>query len=371
MTSLHSQSHGVYDFQESLRQEHLESMFPALLRVHGYHTGYVGKWGIGREPTEQFDRWIGYAGQGGHYTKRDGHLTDIQTRQALDFLMTRPHAKPFLLIVSYKAAHGPQQPQRRFAHLYRDTVFPRPPTDPAHPDRPAVHLPQMLETYSHHMRRYQKFIGTDTRYQRFMRNYYQVLTGMDESLGLTLGELERLGLSESTAVLFTSDNGHMLGEHGLYGKSYMYEESIRVPLLIAPAPRLYPEFRHRVLAAPALNIDIAPTLLSLAGLPPPPAMQGMDLLQIVVRPETPTRSGWYYEGPQLPQHSVLCEGYRTLDWKYVRYFTPDRSQLQECLYDLAADPRETRDLAPLPGHARQLSEMRRLLLAERDRLSRA
>ncbi len=368
MTGMYALRHGVYDFGQSLRPEHLDGMFPVLMRAAGYHTGFVGKWHIGEVPDGRFDNWMGYAGQNA-YLHREGHLTDIQTRQAISFLEQRPPGQPFLLIVSYKAAHWPLIPQSRHSALYRNTDIPRSPTDPSNPALAPVTLPRLVRAHARHMKKYEQMMFSNEQYHRYMRRYYQLLTGLDESVGAVLDALDRQGASDGTAVVFTSDNGHLCGEHGLVGKSLLYEESIRVPLLIRPAPNRAAGFRPQASSAFALNVDIAPTVLGLAGITPPPGMQGTDLLTKPSAVDARGRRGVYFESPRLHRHTVFSEAYRTDGFKYVHYFTVSESE--ECLYDLAADPGEMWDRAAVPSYAPQLAALRRAMLAERNRLSAA
>lgn len=368
MTGMYALKHGIYDFGQSLRPAHLNGVFPVLMRQAGYHTGFVGKWHIGEVPEGRFDNWMGYAGQNS-YLHREGHLTDIQTRQAISFLEQRPPGQPFLLIVSYKAAHWPLIPQSRHSALYRNVDIPRSPTDPSNPALAPVTLPRLVRAHSRHMKKYEQMMFSNEQYHRYMRRYYQLLTGLDESVGAVLDALGRQGASESTAVVFTSDNGHLCGEHGLVGKSLMYDESIRVPCLIRPAPLHAAGIRPQVSSAFALNVDIAPTVLGIAGINPPPGMQGIDLLSKASIADARRRSGVYLESPRLHTHTVFSEAFRTDNLKYVHYFTAAESE--ECLYDLAADPGEMWDRAGVPAYATQLATMRRAMLAERGRLSAA
>lgn len=173
-----------------------------------------------------------------------------------------------------------------------------------------------------------------------------------------MAALRDLGLDRNTVVIFTSDNGQMQGAHGLTGKWPMYEASIRVPLIIRDG-RLPAELRGRRYDEMVLGIDLAPTMLALAGVPIPDSMQGMDLGPLVRGEPTVWREDWYYEHvyARPPQHQIpKCEDVRTVRWKYIRY--TDFSPPYEQLFDLAADPREETDLARDPAHSGVLTQLR-------------
>jgi arylsulfatase A-like enzyme len=257
--------------------------------------------------------------------------------------------------VSFKAPHvqddaeetEPFQPHPRHLAVHATTVFPRPVTATAgHFER----LPAFLRD-SEARRRWQTRFGTEERRQESLRRYYALVTGVDAALGEILATLDATGRGEDTVVVFTSDNGFFLGEHGLAGKWYGFDESIRTPLLIAPAAASASADVH----LPTLNIDLAPTLIDLAGLPIPERMQGRSLRPLLTgeRPAPSWRRDWLYEHRLvLPKKLGLdtglrdiskSEGIRSERYKYlVHYDEPEPNVL---LFDLQADPHEEWNLA--------------------------
>lgn len=191
-----------------------------------------------------------------------------------------------------------------------------------------------------------------------MAETYRYISRADIAVGRVMQALGDSGCDDHTVVIFSSDNGSMQGAHRLVGKWNMYEESIRVPLIIRD-PRLPDAARGRR-SQMALNVDIAPTILALAGLPLPPAIQGLDLRPILRDPEAAGRTDWHYDhdlesestGKPLPR----CGGVRTERWKYVRY--KDTHPVQEELFDLQADPPEEHNLTPDPALAGRLATLR-------------
>jgi arylsulfatase A-like enzyme len=357
--------HGIGDFSTPLSATALSATYPFLLsRVARYRTGFVGKWGIGgRQPTELFDEFRGFSGQGSYFESvgdRRVHSTELLTDQAIAFLERHDEDRPFCLSVSFKAPHGPfSEYDPRFRDLYRGTEIPLPPS--ATPEA-ARSLPDFL--------RDPKGIALvrdrDALSER-IRGYYRLLTGLDAALARLLDALARLGFAEETVVVFTSDNGMLMGEHGRIGKWLMYEESIRVPLVIRD-PRLSAEQRRRHIREMALNVDIAPTLLELAGIPVPDAVQGRSLVPLLRGEAVTWREDWFYEHHHLRPEGGLpipaMEGVRSRDWKYVRYLDAPSDE-GASLFDLRADRYELRDLAALPEHAErvELFEVRRRELA--------
>ncbi len=189
-----------------------------------------------------------------------------------------------------------------------------------------------------------------------MRQYLRCIAGVDRSVGKIMATLDEMKLSDSTVVAYTSDHGFFLGEHGLSGKWLMHEESIRIPMIIRD-PRLPAARRGQRAEQMVLNIDLAPTLLDLAGLAPAQAADGRSLAPPLRGETVDWRQDFFYEhhydaGGRIPR----TEGVRTTDWKYITYF--DVQPPYEELYDLKRDPHEEHNLAADPGHRAELDRLR-------------
>lgn len=360
-SGLYARSHGIHTFRMRFSPAQFAATYPALLRKAGYRTGFIGKYGLDEppEPKDQFDDWYGFLGQGHFFPKGEPgpHLTHIMGEQAQEIIGRQSPGQPFCLSVSYKAPHVQDQDPRQFLadprdeHLYRDTRMPVPKTMDS---RAIERLPIEVQG-SEARRRWAVRFSTPELYQRSVRNYYRMITGVDRTVGEIVAALEKQGLRDNTIIVYTSDNGFYLGEHGLAGKWFMHEESLRVPLVIHdPRPGAVRGARFDGMA---LNIDCAPTLLELAGLNPPPAMQGRSLAPWV-RGERPAWRKEFF-GEHLFEHDWIpkSEGIRTDRWKYARYLNIAGNP--EEMYDLSADPHEENNLAPQPAHRGQLEALRR------------
>lgn len=363
-TGMYAASHGIEDFRVPLPEELLERSYPQLLRSAGYRTGFVGKWGLGGElPRETFDSFEGFSGQGKYFQEVEGreeHLTKLLGDQSINFIEGSSSQKPWCLTVSFKAPHVQDGDPRQYLYdpalenFYKDVIFDQPATaDPAHFEG----LPEFIRN-SEGRKRWDIRFPDEATYQRSMRGYYRLVTGIDRALGRILEALEREGYASNTVVLFTSDHGVYLGAHGLAGKWLMHEESIRVPMLIRD-PRIKADDRASVREAMALNIDVAPTVLSLAGVTAPATVQGQSLAPLLRAGHVPWRREWYYEhhfGTDRPAPIPANEGIRNSGWKYIRYV--GREPLFEELYDLENDPVEAHNLANDPAAKDRLHEMR-------------
>lgn len=357
--------HGIGDFNTSFSPGALAQTYPAMLKSAGYTIGFIGKYGVGNpedQPVELYDYWAcdpkfqpdyEMADSAGNYL----HHTDKVGEDVLEFLEKYGAEGPFCLSVSFKAPHvqdtDPRQfiPHPRYLPLYSgDSITPPPTADPRYWEA----LPDFFRTEENIAReRWHMRFARPDQYQESVRNYYRLLTGVDDVVGRMLEKLAELGLRDNTVIVFTGDNGFFLGEHGLAGKWYGYEESIRVPLILH-SPALADSlkgFRSEIIA---LNIDIAPTLLSLARIPVPEHMQGMDLLAMIADPDL-RRGDFFYEhtfmgSPGIPSQ----EGVVSLNMKYMKFFEHDYEQL----FDLTRDPGETINLALNPDYADLLERMR-------------
>ena len=359
-TGLYARGHGILDFNTPFSEAQFARTYPALLREHGYHTGFIGKYGVGNVmPAAKFDYWRGFPGQGRYFPQGEPgkHLTELMGDQALEFLGGAPKEKPFNLSISFKAGHVQDEDPRQFLpspaseHLYEGVRFPVPKTaDPRYIDMLPIEFHR-----SEARRRWGIRFSTPRLFQESVRNYYRLLSEMDTVVGRIREKLDQMGAASNTVIVFTGDNGFYLSEHGLAGKWFPHEESIRVPLLVYD-PRLPAYRRGAVQDQMALNIDLAPTLLRAAGIVPPNGIHGRDLYPLLEGREEPWRSEWFYE--HLFENAGLpkSEGLRTDRWKYGRYIGCD--PLFEELFDLRADPLEERNLARDPAHSGTLNQLR-------------
>jgi arylsulfatase A-like enzyme len=410
LTGQYARRHGVNDFVAPLHS--LDATYPMLLQRAGYYVGFIGKWGVAAHDREYcqrcaaaFDFWAGDMLQTCYWHERtcnyitnngttartnffcscppqgrkgDGcgpngpnsalkdpvHAeTEFVPAKIRSFLDQRDPAKPFCLSVSFKAPHGPWQGYApKFANDFEGADVPRRGNVTlAEAERQPAFLRASLES----PRGLQLVKEPDLRNKLF-HQYYRLIKGLDECVGGLLKELQQRGLAGNTVIVFSSDNGHFSGEHGFFGKWFMHEESLRVPLIICD-PRAPATQRGQTSDVLALNIDIAPTILELAGLPVPTVMQGKSLLR-----DAPLRDEFFYEhlyhhGPKPPKHIEPSEGIRTRDWKYILWVDqtgPDREEL----YNLRDDPLEMKNLATDPSHHTQLIQLRKKCLAYRKEL---
>jgi arylsulfatase A-like enzyme len=369
--------------------------YPELLQKAGYRTGMVGKWHLSHDPVG-FDYWCVLPGQGlyfdpefidnGKRRKIPGYATDVTTDLALDFLKQESE-KPFCLVYQHKAPHRPFLPPERFKALLKDTEIPYPPTfDDDYATRRVAREAEDM--------RFDISIAGDYKdlppklspaekkkwvYQRFVHDYYGAIKAVDENLGRVLSYLDEHKLTDDTLIIYTSDNGFFVGDHGWYDKRFMYEPSLRVPLMVrAPGGK-----RGTVPEAMTMNIDVAPTILDYAGVPAPETMQGRSLRPILngTHPADWRKSIYYsyYENSwQLagkgkeamadpsfqyftPHRIGPHRGVRTATHKLIHYYS--EGNYWE-LFDLDKDPNELRNLygqAGTEGVAGQLkAELERL-----------
>jgi arylsulfatase A-like enzyme len=359
------------------------------LQKGGYHTGMIGKWHLGSDPTG-FDRWMVLPGQGAYWNPQfllpggkklsiEGHCTDITTDLGIEWLKTRPTDKPFFLMLHQKAPHRGWEPAKRHIEMFKDKVIPEPETlwdDYA--TRPTA-LPINEQTVARDLTRRDlkltppaDLIGPALRkweqekpmelevdgkmltgkelvkwkYQKYMRDYLACVQGVDDGVGKVLDYLDEAGLAENTIVIYSADNGWYLGDLGLYDKRFMYEPGMHVPLLVRGPGVTKGSVPTQFVA----NIDLAPTFLDLAGLPVPDSMQGRSIAPLL-RGEFPKdwRTSVYYRYYHDPGHhnTVAHLGVRTATHKLIHYWKQDAYEL----FDLTADPSEQRNLLHSPSDA--------------------
>jgi arylsulfatase A-like enzyme len=343
---------------------HTLMTFPRRLRESGYETAFIGKWHMGLDDSRRpgFDTWISFKGQGvyldpvvnvnGRQLQLDGHMTDWLNRWALEFV-ARPRRKPFLLYLSHKALHAPYLPAQRHGSLYAGARY----VPPASADDDLSGKPvlrRVVETPESRRGR-----GTDR--DSVVRDQLRTLAAVDEGVGALLRALKRRGQLDDTVFVFTSDNGYLLGEHGQFdNKRFAYEESIRIPFLVRYPRLVAPGTKVEALG---LNVDVAPTLLELAGVEPLEKVHGRSLVPLLRGLPAAWRESFLAEyflekvAPRAPAWQAV----RTSRWKYIHY--PELDGMDE-LYDLGADPREMRNLINDPASRGALDAMR----AELERL---
>lgn len=399
-----------------------QTTFVRLLHDVGYQTAIVGKWHLGSDP-QGFDWWCVLPGQGQYYNpdflradgklRIEGHVTNITTDLALQWLAQRDGARPFVLMCQYKAPHRNWMPAPEEFGLYRDGDVPEPATlfddyagrGPAavtemevanhlwlHYDLLVAPTEQEAEHLAGEDRAWPilrkrmteaqraawdaAYAGDDAayraqpptgkervrwQYQRYIKNYLRCVAGVDRNVGRLLDWLDdNPEVKANTVVVYSSDQGFFLGDHGWYDKRWIYEESLRMPLLVAWPGHTAP---GREVTALTQNIDFAPTFLELACVAVPAEMQGRSLVPLLAG-ETP--ADWrdavyyhYYESQATHNVAAHC-GLRTSRYKLAHFYEPQWQRWE--LYDLASDPHELHDLAGDPAFAKVLVGLQQRLV---------
>lgn len=349
-----------------------QQTFPKLLQAAGYQTAIVGKWHLESDPTG-FDYWCILPGQGiyfnpnfkemGQLQKTSGYVTDIITDKAMAWLDQRDKDKPFCLLYHHKAPHREWEPDEKHAKMYEDVDIPTPPTfddDYATRGTPAHDQDMTIEkTLTRKDLKMDPPAGLEGealkkwKYERFIKDYLRVIAAMDDNIGRMLDYLDKNGLADNTIVMYTADNGFFLGDHGWFDKRFMYEQSLRIPLIVRYPGAVKPGSSSKAFVA---NVDFAETILDYAGAPIPADMQGRSIKPVL---EGNTPADWrksfyyhYYEFPQ-PHHVHPHIGVRTEQYKLM-YFT-DLKEWE--LYDLKADPNELKNVYADPAYAKVREEM--------------
>lgn len=322
----------------------------------GYYTAMIGKWHLGTDP-QGFDHWEVFPGQGEYhnpvlYTKEgskkyDGeYATEVVTKLAIADLKARPKDKPFFMMLHHKAPHRPWDPNERLAKKWRAKTIPEPDTlFDAYTGRTDA-IREQKQSVSRDMSqrdvklpRPEGLTGdalTHWNYQRYMQDYLACIESIDESMGDVLKALEQEGILDDTVVIYTSDQGFFLGDHGMYDKRFMYEESIKMPFLVRWGKGIKPGLTQDAIC---VNCDFAPTFLTLAGEKVPEEMQGVSLTPLF---DGTTPAQWrkslyyrYYHSPG-DHNTARHYGVRTATHKLICF---DGKDQWEC-YDLVKDPAE-------------------------------
>lgn len=405
MTGKYSHINGVPVFN---RFDGSQPTVAKYLQKAGYYTGMIGKWHLGSDPTG-FDYWEILPGQGRYfdpifYTATrtrtiEGYATDIITDLALEFLKNRPKDKPFFLMYHHKAPHRAWDPDEKHKAMFAGKKIPEPPTlrddystrtdaireneqrvfdDMTRRDlklTPPADLkgkelndwlnvkPKEVEIEVDGRKKVLKGEELNAwKYQRYMQDYLACVQSVDTNVGRVLDFLDAEGLSENTLVIYTSDQGFYLGDHGMYDKRFMYEESLRMPFVVRwPAVIKAGSVQKGM----AINADFAPTFLEAAGLQVPPDMQGRSLMPLL-RGERPAdwRTSMYYRYYHDPGHhnTRAHYGVRTETHKLIYFWKKDQWEL----FDLVKDPQELNNVYENPAY----KEVREKLKAELYRLKK-
>lgn len=374
------------------------------LQKAGYHTGVIGKWHLGSEPTG-FDYWRVLVGQGTYFDPvflkpggRDvvkGYATDIITDLSIDFLKNRPKDKPFFLMCHHKAPHRNWEPDEKHKAMFADKHIPEPATlRDDHKGRADAIKECEQKVFQDMTRRDLKLVPPEGltpqqrnqwlnelptrvtitkdgkeqvlegdalnawKYQRYMQDYLACVQSVDDNVGRLLDWLDANGLKENTLVIYTSDQGFFLGDHGLYDKRFMYEESIRMPFLARWPAKIKPGTKQSALS---INCDFAPTFMDVAGLEVPNDMQGRSLAPLLSG-EAPRawRTSFYYRYYHDPgNHNTRAHyGIRTTTHKLLFFWTKNQYEL----YDLVKDPEELRNVYNDPAYARTADALKKEML---------
>lgn len=406
LTGKYSHKNGFPNNSNS-RFDPTQPTFPKALRESGYATAIIGKWHLVSDPTG-FDHWEILPGQGHYYnpvligpngrSEVKGYVTDIITDHALEWLGKRDKEKPFLLMLQHKAPHREWEPALRHLDHDKGRVYPEPETlfddysgrgkavadqdmtlastftekDAKLKAPPRLDPEQRKEWDKYYEPRNEAFRKADLqgkdlvrwRYQRYMHDYLGTIRSVDESVGRVLSYLDEQGLAENTIVVYASDQGFFLGEHGWFDKRWIFEESLRTPLLIRWPGVIPPGSLNNDIVS---TLDFAPTFIEAAGAKRFEGIQGVSLSPLL-KGRTP--SGWrpsfyyhYYEFP-VPHHVRPHYGIVTHRHKLVHFYGPDVDYWE--LYDRNDDPNELRDRYGDEGYG----EIRTKLHAELDKLRR-
>lgn len=383
-----------------------EVTFPKLFQSAGYRTALIGKWHIRSAPTG-FDYHETLPGQGDYYnpvfespagdTEHTGYVTDIITDRALSWLETQKNNdEPFVLLMQHKAPHREWEPGPDHLTKYDDVTIAEPETlFDDYASRASGMQMQTMTIANHLNERDLKLVPPPTlnpsqlalwnaaydpkneafaaanptgdalvrwKYQRYIKDYLRTVDSIDDNLGRLLAYLDETGLAENTVVIYSSDQGFFLGDHGFYDKRWMYEESLRTPLIVRWPGVVEGGTENQQLVQ---NLDFAETLLDVAGIAIPQQMQGRSLVPLL-QGQSPTdwRQAIYYQYFEYPGPALVVRHYgvRTAQHKLIYYYEIDEWEL----FDLELDPRELDNVYLHPAYTSIVEELTQTLDTLRD-----
>lgn len=408
LTGKYSHRNGFYNNTNS-RFDGSQTTFPKLLQAAGYQTAIIGKWHLVSDPTG-FDHWQILPGQGDYYRpemivdgqkiEEPGYVTDIITARSLEWLKKRDPKRPFLLMMQHKAPHRAWEPPIRLLGHDRGRKYPEPPTlrDDYAGRGVAEHEQEM--TLAHSLRpddlklvapkrltpeeraawdayyeprndilRKARLSDDELlswRYQRDLHDYLACVKAVDESVGRVLAALDAAKLADNTIVVYTSDQGFYLGEHGWFDKRWIFEESVRTPLLVRWPQVVRPGSVNADLVS---NLDFAETFLAAAGVPVPAEMQGRDLGPLL-RGEKPAdwRKSFYYQYYEWPQPHHVHPHYGVVTDRYkLVHFYKDADYWE--LFNRQTDPLELKSVFGQADYANTEQELAAELTRLRSELA--
>ena len=413
-TGKHSHINGFMDNGNRFNGD--QQTFPKLLQKAGYQTAMIGKWHLGTDP-QGYDYWEVLKGQGAYYNPIllsdvgnriiEGHCTDIVTDLAVEWLQNRDTDKPFMLMCQHKAPHRCWMPAARHLDLYAEGDLPEPDTlfdryqdnaavvraqemeidrhmstvhdlfmEPTEPWMPPKGLPtdrsgtrnltkmneqQLAKWHAafgprNELLQKAQLKGKDLvrwKYQRYIKNYLRCVRGVDDSVGRLMKYLEQSGLADNTIFIYSSDQGFYLGDHGWFDKRWMYEESLKMPLIVKWPGVTQPASvdTHMV-----QNLDYAQTFLEMAGASVPPDMQGRSLVPLLKGEKPEWRDSVYYHYYAYPSVHMVAKhnGVRTDRYKLMHFYQFDQWEL----YDLQTDPDELTNQYANPEYANVVAKMK-------------
>jgi len=360
LTGLYERAHTYTFTKPPVTGDLLRESYPYLLKKSGYHTGFIGKLGVNFQKgwvdsLFNYSRITAYP----YWKEVDGkriHLTDLHGQLAGQFLDSCKPDQPFCLSVSFWAPHAEDEsPEQYFwpewcDTLYQKDVIPLPRTSTSevfesHPD--------FVKNSFSRVRWFWRY-DTPEKYQQMMKGYYRMISGVDAVIGKLRKKLEERGLSDNTIIIFMGDNGYFESDRQLAGKWLMYEQSLRVPMIIYD-PRIPATKRGKVTSSPGLNIDVEPTILDLAGIPVPAGCQGISLVPLVNNEKVASREFMLFEHlwdfVNIPQSECV----RSNGYKLIRY--PQHPGYEE-FYDLNKDPDEVNSLMKDPASSVLIQQYR-------------
>jgi arylsulfatase A-like enzyme len=379
ITGRYSHHNGYFRNREVFNGDQVT--FPKLLQSSGYETAIIGKWHLGSQPTG-FDHYSVIPSQGRFFdcpfrdstkpwdtkTVVKGYLTDVITDKAIDWMQNRDSSKPFCLMVHHKAPHTAHHYPKEYEKLYAEADLPYPENfdadyqdrSKAFADTPGRWSKIQNMKPGHCNKKIPEGLKVGTieykkwSYQTFFKGYLRLVAALDKSIGKLLDHIDKSSLAENTIVVYTSDNGFFLGDFGLFNKMWMYEESLRLPLLM----RYRPEVKAASVNDDFISIlDFAPTFLDYAGAQAPGILQGRSIRSIL---NGKTPDDWrkyhyyhYYGQAEVPAHY----GVRSQRYKLIYYYEQDCWEF----FDLKNDPREMQNLYGKAEHLQAIESAKTIL----------